>query len=82
MKIYKFIKIRGREGANTGYFVPHLYQLVCSRSVLRAFGLPYIKDRLGGWTVWFVTSKEDYDLAIETLNELKKTRMFDYKVSW
>ena len=81
MAIYKFIKIKGRDGANTGYFVPKLYKLGCSLRTLKAFGLPYVKDRLGGWTIWWVSNEEDYVRAIETLNELKKTRVFDYKVS-
>ena len=81
MPIYKFIKIKGKEGAWTGYFVPHLYQLLPSWNVLRAFGLPYIKERLTGWTVWYVTTEEDFVRAVDTLNELKKTRLFDFKVS-
>lgn len=78
---YKFIKIKGSDGPNTGYFVPRMYQLGWSKSVLKAFGLPYIKERLAGWTIWYVTNEEDYRNAIKTLNELKKTRIFDYKVS-
>ena len=80
MSIYKFIKIKGPEGAKTGYFVPHLYQLVWSRKIVKAFGLPYVIDRLKGWTIWWVENEIDYALAIKTLDELKKTRIFDYKV--
>lgn len=81
--IYKFIKIKGKgtEGSNTGYFVPRMYQLTCNKSVLKAFGLPYIKERLAGWTVWYVKNEEDYKNAIKTLDELKKTRIFDYMVA-
>ena len=82
MAFHKFIKIKGREGANTGYFVPRLYQLCWGWNVLKAFGLPYIKERLTGWTIWWVDSEEDFARAIETLEELKKTRIFDYKVSY
>ena len=81
MTFYKFIKIRGPEGARTGYFVPRLYQLVWSWKIVKLFGFPYVKDRLTGWTIWWVNSEEDYVRAIETLNELKKTRIFDYTVS-
>ena len=77
---YKFIKIRGKEGARTGYFVPRLYHLGCDWHVLKAFGLPYVKERLTGWTIWWVDTKEDFVLAIETLDELKKSRIFDYEV--
>ena len=80
MPIYKFIKIKGKEGAFTGYFVPRLYQLVPCWNVLKTFGLPYIKERLSGWTIWYVTNENDFNQAITTLNELKKTRLFDYKV--
>lgn len=79
--VYKFIKIKGSDGKNTGYFVPQMYQLCCNRHVLKAFGLPYIKERLAGWTIWWVENEEDYIQAIKTLNELKKTRLFDYRVS-
>lgn len=81
MAFYKFIKIRGEGGSRTGYFVPHMYQLTCNWSVLKAFGLPYIKERLTGWTIWWVENEDDYIQAIKTLNELKKTRIFEYKVS-
>lgn len=79
--MYKFIKIKGREGANTGYFVPNMYQLVWSWTVLKVFGLSYLKERFTGWTIWYVNNESDYIRAIKTLNELKKTRIFDYKVS-
>ena len=80
MRFHKFIKIRGKEGANTGYFVPRLYRLVFSWDMLRAFGLPYAMDLLSGWTIWWVDNEEDYAQVIKTLDELKKTRMFEYKV--
>ena len=80
MSVYRFIKIKGIEGARTGYFVPRMYQLVWSRHVLKAFGLPYVKQRLAGWTIWWVENEEDFTQAIKTLNELKKTRIFNYKV--
>lgn len=38
----KFIAIKGAEGAKTGYFVPHLYQLVWSKTTLKYFGLRYV----------------------------------------
>lgn len=57
MAIYKFIKIKGEGGSRTGYFVPRMYQLVCSWPVLKAFGFTYIKDRLSGWTIWWVEKR-------------------------
>ena len=81
MTFYKFIKTKGPEGARTGYFVPNLYQLSWSRWVLKVFGLSYVKERLTGWTIWWVANEEDYISAIKTLDELKKTRIFEYKVS-
>mgnify|MGYP003252442055 CR=1 FL=1 len=47
----KFIAIKGAEGAKTGYFVPHLYQLVWSKTTLKYFGLRYVLARLKGWTI-------------------------------
>lgn len=79
--MYKFIKIKGADGKNTGYFVPRMYSLSNIRLGVKIFGLQYIKDRLAGWTFWWVGNKDDYVKAVETLNELKKTRIFDYKVS-
>lgn len=79
--MYKFIRIKGPDGANTGYFVPRLYKLVCNKTVLKVFGLSYVINRLKGWTIWWVKNEEDYINAIKTLDELKKTRIFDYEVS-
>lgn len=79
--MYKFIKIRGMDGNNTGYFVPRLYRLDFSLRELNYFGIQFVKERLNGWSIWYVDNEEDYARAIETLNELKKTRMFEYKVT-
>lgn len=82
--MYKFIRIKDRPGegyCNTGYFVPRLYQIVGLRIGLKIFGLRYIKYRLDGWTIWRVENEKDYNVAIKTLNELKKTRLFTYEVS-
>lgn len=81
MGFYRFIKIKGIDGANTGYFVPNLYQLDWSLVALKVFGLSYVKERLNGWTIWWVKNEDDYNRAIETLDELKKTRLFKYMVS-
>ena len=79
---YKFIKIKGKgtEGKLAGYFVPRLYQLVWSKTVLKAFGLPYVMARLTGWTIWWTNNEDDFALAIKKLDELKKTRIFTYEV--
>ena len=80
MGIYKFIKIRGPEARRTGYFVPRMYGINLTWKTLKLFGLQYLMDRLNGWTVWWVGNKTDFDNAIKTLDELKKTRIFDYRV--
>lgn len=80
MGFYKFIKIRGEGGTRTGYFVPRLYNLPFMWSELKMVGLRFVKDRLAGWTIWWVGNEEDYKNAIKTLEELKKTRVFEYKV--
>lgn len=77
----RFIKIRGPEGAKTGYFVPRLYS--CSRLdkfAWKVFGLDYVKDMFKGWTYWWVRNDADFINAIKTLDQLKKTRMFEYKI--
>lgn len=76
----KFIAIKGAEGAKTGYFVPHLYQLVWSKTTLKYFGLRYVLARLKGWTIWWTGGESNYSNAIKVLNELKKTRIFTYKI--
>ena len=78
--MHKFIKIKGPEGARTGYFVPRLYQLASIRLGMKIFGFSYLKDRLAGWTYWWVDNEHDYERAIMILNRLKNSRIFDYKV--
>ena len=73
MGFYKFIKIKGAEGNHIGDFVPRLYHL--------AFNWRELKERLAGWTIWWVENEDDYNRAIKTLDELKKTRIFEYKVT-
>ena len=80
MEFYKFIKISGLEGARTGYFVPHLYRLGY-RIGVKVFGLSYLKYRLMGHTIWWVDNKENLIRAIETMDKLKETRIFDYVIS-
>lgn len=81
MGFYKFIKIKGVDGANTGYFVPRMYKLAFCWRELKHIGFRFVKERLAGWTIWWVDNEDDYVQAIKTLNELKKTRMFTYKVT-
>ena len=81
MAFYKFIKIKGPDGKRTGYFVPRLYHLAFNRRELKYVGFRFVKERLAGWTIWWVNNEDDYKQAIKTLEELKKTRIFDYKVS-
>lgn len=78
--MYRFIAIKGAEGAKTGYFVPHLYQLVLTKATLKVFGLRYVMARLNGWTIWWTNNDSDYSNAIKALDELKKTRIFTYKI--
>lgn len=81
MGFYKFIKIKGPGCGNIGYFVPRMFKLPFMWSELRIVGLQFVLDRLAGWTVWWVRNEEEFTTAIKTLKELRKTRVFDYKVS-
>lgn len=81
MGFYKFIKTKGEGAKNIGYFVPNMHRLDFSLWELKLFGLQFLKERLSGWTIWYVTDDEKYTRAIETLDELKKTHIFTYKVS-
>ena len=81
MVYHKFIKTKGKDGSRIGYFAPRMYQLVCNWSVLKAFGFTYIKDHLSGWTIWWFENEEDYIQAIKMLDELKKTHIFNHKMS-
>lgn len=36
--------------------------------------------RLKGWTIWWTEGESNYSNAIKVLNELKKTRIFTYKI--
>ena len=78
--MYAFIKTKGPEGARTGYFVSNMYRMSW-RFGLKVFRLSYVKERLTGWTLWWVDNYDDYVQAVKTLEELKKARIFDYKVS-
>ena len=80
MTFYKFIKIKGEDRARTGYFVPHLYHLAFNWHELKHVGFQFVKERLAGWTIWWVENEDDYNRAIKTLDELKKSRIFEYKV--
>lgn len=64
-----------------GYYVPRLYRLTFYLRELKEVGFLFVKERLKGYSIWYVTNEEDYIRAVETLNELKKTRLFDFKVS-
>ena len=81
MPFHKFIKIKGEGKTYIGYCIPNMYQLVCSWPILKAFGFWYIKERLTGWTIWWVSNEDDYNRAIETLEKLKERCAFVYKVS-
>lgn len=83
MAIYKFIKTKGtcRCTKGIGYFVPRMYGFPFILRELKEFGFRFVKERLKGWTIWYVTNEEDYINAIKTLDELKKTHLFTYKVS-
>lgn len=81
MTVYnKFIKIKGNGAKALGYLTPRLYQLVWSKNTLKTFGFLYIIARLKGYTIWWITNKKDFDLAIKNLNELKNARILDYEV--
>lgn len=80
---YKFIKIKnnGGGGKYIGYAVPRMYRLDFNKYELRLFGFQFIKERMNGWTIWWVENEEDYKDAITILKELKNDIEFDYKVS-
>lgn len=80
MGIYKFIKIKGADGKNTGYFVPNMYKLYPTKYELKRVGFNFILERIKGWSIWYVCNEEDYRAAVKTLKELKKTRIFDFMV--
>jgi hypothetical protein len=77
MPFYKFIKIKG---ADIGYSVPRMYKLPFTWYELRIVGLQFVKDRLAGWTIFWVANPIDFILAIKILDELKKTTTLEYKV--
>ena len=74
-----FIRIKGKDGAMTGYFVPRLYRL-SHRMALKMFGFSYILMVIKGWRIWWCENESVYLTAKKTLNELKKTRLFTYEV--
>ena len=80
MAFYKFIKLEGPENKHTGYFVPRMYHLGFNWKELKGVGFLFVKERLKGHSIWWVDNEDDYQQAIKTLKELKKTRIFDYKV--
>jgi hypothetical protein len=79
MRFSGIIKIRGRDGKNAGYFVPRLYKMPFIWRELKHVGLLFAKERLAGWTLW-ICDESDYDRVTKALDELKKTRIFEYKV--
>ena len=79
MKFAEIIKIRGKDGKNTGYFVPRLYKMPFLWRELKHVGFLFVKERLAGWTIWRC-DEADYDQVINALEELKKTRVFEYKI--
>lgn len=81
MGFYKFIKFKGKDAKYTGYFVPGLHHLAFSWRELKVFGFQFVKERLAGWTIWWVSNEEDYIQAKKTIKELRKTRIFDFSVS-
>ena len=79
MRFGGFFKIRDRQGNNTGYLVPRLYNVPFTLRELKHFGLLFVKERLAGWTIW-TCDEADYDQTIKTLEDLAKLRIFEYKV--
>lgn len=79
--IYKFIKVKGCDSDKIGYFTPRMYKMPFIWKELKVVGLSFVKERLTGWTIWFVENEDDFNRAIKALDELKKTRKFVYMVS-
>jgi hypothetical protein len=81
MSFYKFIKTRGEDAKHIGYYVPRMYRFDFSFRELKIFGFKFVKERLDGWTIWWVDDEEHYINAVKTLDDLRRTHMFNYKVS-
>ena len=80
MTIYRIIKIKGDYARRIGWWVRNMYRMEFDRFTWDNLGWRYVKERLSGWTIWYVTTEEDYAKAIETLNDLQKTHLFVYEV--
>ena len=80
MAFYKFIRTKGPDGKNIGYYAPRMYHLP-DGIALKIFTFQYVKDRLAGWTYWWVDNKDEYIRTMEKLDELRKTHAFIYQVS-
>ena len=78
---YKLIKIKGKESDRLGYLAPRLYRLYFNWRELKYLGFRLVKERLDGWTIWWVYNEEDYTKAVDILNEAKKAHEFEFKVS-
>lgn len=81
-KHHKLLKTKGPDGATIGYFVRGLYRFGWSRVLLKLLGFSYVKDLLTGWTFWWIDNEDDYVRIMTTIDELRKTRKFIYKVGW
>ena len=82
MEVYRFIAFKGNDSKKLGYRIPRLYPLFFRISELKQVGFWLVKERLKGWTIWFVTNDEDYKVAKEAIKELKKSHKFDFKVGY
>lgn len=80
MGFHKIIKTKGESSQNIGFFVPKMFRLDFSLQELKQFGFEFLKERLSGWTIWWVRNEEEYVQAIEALDELKNTYVFTYEV--
>lgn len=82
MGFYKIIKIKGigDSGKYIGYATPRMYRLDFNWRELRVVRLKFVKERLKGWTLWWVENEKDCHAAIMKLNEVKNILPIDYEV--
>ena len=79
MSFYKFIKIKGADRKIAGYVAPRVYRLDFSLKELKIVGFRFVKERLSGWTIWWVSNEDDFNRAVKMLNQLKETHDIEFE---
>lgn len=83
MGFYRFIKVKsvGDVSKYIGYSIPRMYRLDFDWRELKLFRFQFVKERMNGWTIWWVENENDYQIAITKLNELNNVLPITYKVA-